>query len=77
MIKYLVCTYSLKDAELIARELYKNDMIKYVKEWEWIPTDRYFRDKATGWYHFVKNNDVEVIGDYSKDSFLRRYERGD
>lgn len=76
MVKFLICTSNIIDAELIARGLADKKIITNRKEWKWIPNNRHFRDYATGWYKYVLHDEVIVLGDISKETFLKRYIRG-
>lgn len=73
-VKFLIVESDLRSAELCARKLFQKGLISKRAEWKWIPSGREFRDKATGWYSFVKHDDVRVCGLYGKESFLKRYE---
>ena len=73
-VKYLIVETDLRSAELCTRKLFQQGLISRHTDWKWIPSGKEFRDKAKGWYLFVKHNEVRICGLYSKESFLKRYE---
>lgn len=75
-VKYLIVESDLRSAELYARKLFQSGLITKRAEWKWIPSGKEFRDKAKGWYSFVKHDVVKVCGMYGKESFLKRDEAG-
>lgn len=73
-VKYLIVELDLRSAELCARKLFQDGLISKRAEWKWIPSGKEFRDKAPGWYSFVKHDAVKVCGMIGKETFLRWYE---
>ena len=72
-VKYLIVELDLQSAELCARKLFQKGLISKRAEWKWIPYSKGFRNRATGWYSFVKHDVVKVCGLCGKESFLKMY----